>query len=81
MTNWRNIMKGYCSNSPLRCKHALSMAVLNPMSNYCPECGYSLVPKNNLDRKSKVEQQFLNSGLCLAVLLLAVVYISYVNFV
>ncbi len=75
-------MTGYCSNSPLRCYHARSMAVLNCADNICLQCGMSLVPSNSLSSSLLIEQRILQLGLGLTLLLLLVlVYIHYANFV
>ncbi len=75
-------MTGYCSNSPLRCHHARSMAVLSQGNNTCPHCGMSLVPVNNLSSSSRAEQLILQLGLgIMAVLILTLVYIYYAIFV
>lgn len=75
-------MMGYCSNSPMRCSHARSMEVLNQADNNCPECGLSLVPLSSSSNSSRMELQFLHFSLAITLLLLlALIYISYANFV
>ncbi|AMN49830.1 hypothetical protein AK823_08070 [Psychrobacter sp. P2G3] len=75
-------MTGYCSNSPMRCTNARSMTVLNQADNSCPQCGLSLVPADNSSSSSRMELQFLHASLAIIILLLlALIYISYANFV
>ncbi len=75
-------MTGYCSNSPMRCANARSMHLLNQADDYCPECGLSLVSSASLSKSSRTELRFLHSSLGIVVLLLlALIYISYANFV
>lgn len=75
-------MSGYCSNSLLRCDNARLMIKLYQTDNYCPKCGLSLVVADNLSESSRAEQYFLILCLVLiAILLLAVTYIYYLNLV
>lgn len=75
-------MTGYCSNSPVRCTNARSMEMLNQADNNCPECGLSLVPSASSSNSSRMELQFLHFSLGITMLLLlALIYISYANFV
>ena len=75
-------MTGYCSNSPMRCTNAYSLIILNQADNSCSECGLSLVPAVSLSSSSRMELQFLHISLAITILLLlALIYISYANFV
>lgn len=75
-------MFGYCSNSPIRCKNAHSMVVLDQVDACCPECGLSLVPVKSLGRQLKIDERILQlTFLVTALLLLFLVYIYYLNFV
>ncbi len=75
-------MTGYCSNSPLRCSRAMSMTVLNQLDNSCPECGLTLIEDSNQDNSSHIELRVLQFGLVVVVLLLlALIFIYYANFV
>ena len=75
-------MLGYCSNSPLRCKQARSMVLLNQVDSCCPECGLFLLPAQNLSRQLHANERFLQyTFLAMGLMLLVCVYIYYVNFV
>ncbi|CAN6960887.1 DUF2116 domain-containing protein [Psychrobacter okhotskensis] len=75
-------MLGYCSNSPLRCGQARSMTLLNQVDSCCPECGVFLLPAQNLSRQLRADERFLQyTFLTTGLMLLACVYIYYVNFV
>ncbi len=75
-------MTGYCSNSPMRCSNARAMSLLNQSDNSCPQCGLSLVPADSSSNSSRMELQFLHFSLAITILLLlALIYISYANFV
>lgn len=77
----RYFMMGYCSNSPMHCKNARAMILLNRADSSCPECGLSLVPADRSSNSSRMELQFLHISLAITmVLLLALIYVSYVNF-
>lgn len=75
-------MMGYCSNSPMRCTNAHAMTLLNEADSSCPQCGLSLVPADSSSKNSRMELQFLYISLALTILLLlALIYVSYANFV
>lgn len=75
-------MLGYCSNSPLRCTQARSMVLLNQVNCCCPECDLFLLPAQNINRQLRADEQFLQyTFLATGLMLLACVYIYYVNFV
>ena len=75
-------MLGYCSNSPLRCENARSIKLLNQIDSCCPKCGLFLLPAQNLSNQLRADEQFLRFVfLALAVILLVVTYIYYLNFV
>jgi len=75
-------MRGYCSNSPLRCSNARSAVVLNQIDLCCPECGLFLLPVQRISNRTGTTQRVLQWALVVMVLLLlALVYIYYANFV
>ena len=71
-------MTGYCSNSPLRCPHAHSIALLNQANSCCPHCGLSLVATSSSSKSALFELRVLQFGLALILILLfALVYVYY----
>ncbi len=75
-------MRGYCSNSPNRCKNAYSLTVLNESSACCKECGMFLVPAKHLTNGIRIDRQILQWVLlAITSCLLVLVYIHYANFV
>lgn len=75
-------MLGYCSNSPLRCENARTAQLLNSVNNCCPECHLYLLPAQDVSQQLRTDEQFLKlSVLAIAFMLLAAVYIYYINFV
>ena len=75
-------MRGYCSNSPLRCANARSAIVLNQIDHCCPECGLFLLPVQRISNRTGVTQRVLQLALVsMGLLLLALTYIYYTNFV
>lgn len=75
-------MRGYCSNSPLRCTNARSAVILNQIDSCCPECGLFLLPVQRTSNRLDVARRILQWALvAMVLLLLALVYIYYANFV
>ena len=76
------IMLGYCSNSPLRCKNARTMKILNQSDDCCPECDLFLIPAQDISQQLRADEQFLRFFILLIVFILLVsVYIYYLYFV
>lgn len=75
-------MIGYCSNSPLRCKHARSMTMLNRIDSCCPECNLFLLPAQDVSQQLHADEQFLQFAIMAIVFILfTVVYIYYLDFI
>lgn len=76
------MMSGYCSNSPLRCSYAMSMAVITQSNGQCPQCKMSLVADSSMNGSSHIEQSVLQLGLIIVVLLLLLLtYVYYASLV
>jgi len=75
-------MIGYCSNSPLRCKNARSMKMLNRIDSCCPECSLFLLPAQDVSQQLHADEQFLQFAIMAIVFtLLTAVYIYYLDFI
>lgn len=75
-------MRGYCSNSPLRCEHARTLIVLSQTEGYCPTCGLALLPVQAFKRQLRTDEMCLRMAILMTgMVLLVMVYVYYAHFV
>lgn len=72
-------MIGYCSNSPLRCKNARSMTMLNRIDSCCPECNLFLLPAQDVSQQLHADEQFLQFAIMAIVFILFTVVYIYLD--
>ena len=74
-------MIGYCCNSPLRCKNARTIQLLNRMDSCCPECNLFLLPAQDVSKQLQADEEFLQFSISMVVIaIFTAVYIYYLIF-
>lgn len=72
-------MKGYCSNSPQRCSHAMSCKIVESDNDLCPKCQMALITTKQEAHDIVAIKGMLTKSIILMILVVTLTLFFYLR--